>query len=291
MWRDGAGGVRAVGGPRSGGPGRGPVPVRGGALAVIPARIGSTRLARKPLLPLLGRPLVEWVWRRVVDLDLFERVVVATDSEEVRRVCAGFGADVVLTGTEHPSGTHRVAEVAEMGAFRRHPVLVNVQGDEPLVVRDELEGAIRQVTDRGWALGTVATPLDGVAAWRDPNVVKVVRGADGRALYFSRAPIPWKRDGEPGPDEWESGRFLRHVGIYAYGREALLRWAGLAPSPLEGVERLEQLRPLDSGMEMGVAVVAASAGGVDTPEDVARVEDRLRREERVAEGGSPSDHR
>lgn len=241
-----------------------------GVLGVIPARLSSQRLPHKPLHVLAGRPLIEWVWRRVVDFGLFGEVVVATDSARVAEAARAFGARCVMTREDHPSGTDRVAEVARLPEFAGYETVVNVQGDEPFVRRDHLEAAIGLVRDGGWDAGTVATPLRSADEWREPGIVKVVRADDGGALYFSRAPVPFVRDGEPGPDDFATGLFLRHVGIYSYRRDALLRWVALPEAPLERMEKLEQLRPLAAGLRMGVAVGAPAEGGVDTPADAAR---------------------
>lgn len=247
-------------------------------LGVIPARLGSSRLPRKPLHRIAGRPLVEWVWRRVVETDLFDRVLVATDAPEIARAVEEFGGECVLTRSEHPSGTDRVAEVAARPELTGAEVVVNVQGDEPFVRRDHLAAAIALVED-GWEVGTVATPIGSVEEWRDPAAVKVVLGAGGRALLFSRSPIPFPRDaGEPGPEELAGGLYLRHLGVYAYRPDALRRWVALPEGELERVERLEQLRPLVDGISIGVAVVEAGEGGVDTPADAARAEARLLQE-------------
>jgi 3-deoxy-manno-octulosonate cytidylyltransferase (CMP-KDO synthetase) len=241
-----------------------------GALGVIPARLSSQRLPQKPLHSIAGRPLIEWVWRRVVDFHLFDAVVVATDSERVAEAARAFGATVEMTREDHPSGTDRVAEVARRPAYAGYGVIVNVQGDEPFVRRDHLEAAVALVRGGGWDAGTVATPVRTAREWRDPNVVKVVRADDGGALYFSRAPVPFARDAEPGPDDFAAGTYLRHVGIYAYRRDALLRWVSLPEGALERTERLEQLRPLAAGLRIGVAVGEAAEGGVDTPADAER---------------------
>ncbi|HEX5727718.1 MAG TPA: 3-deoxy-manno-octulosonate cytidylyltransferase [Longimicrobiaceae bacterium] len=248
-------------------------------LGVIPARLGSSRLPRKPLLRIAGRPLVEWVWRRAVGMELFTAVVVATDSDEVAGAAREFGARVELTDPAHPSGTDRVAEVARRGSYAGFPVVVNVQGDEPFLSPDHVEAAVRLVQGGEWEVGTVAAPIASLEEWRDPAVVKVVRGRDGAALYFSRAPIPHPRDdADAGPgaeEEVHRSLFLRHVGLYAYRRDALLRWVALPEGELERVERLEQLRPLAAGMRIGVAVGAPAERGVDTPADAERAERRL----------------
>jgi 3-deoxy-manno-octulosonate cytidylyltransferase (CMP-KDO synthetase) len=243
-------------------------------LGVIPARIGSERLPRKPLHPIAGRPLVEWVWRRASRLGLLDRIVIATDSDEVAAVVRGFGADVELTSPLHASGTDRVAEVAARPAFHAFGIIANIQGDEPFITAAQLGGAIERVRD-GWDVGTVAAPLETLEAWRDPAVVKVVCGARGRALYFSRAPVPAMRDREPSSAELAGAPFLRHIGVYAYTRDALARWAALPAAPLEHTERLEQLRPLAAGLRIGVTLVDRSDGGVDTSRDAERAAQRL----------------
>jgi 3-deoxy-manno-octulosonate cytidylyltransferase (CMP-KDO synthetase) len=246
-----------------------------GVLGIVPARLASTRLPNKPLYPILGRPLIEWVWRRVEQLPILDHVVVATDSEEVAEVCRGFGAPVEMTSTKHPSGTDRVAEVATRGEYRDFPIIANIQGDEPLLEERQLSAAVRLVREEGWEVGTCATPVLDEGSRKDPSVVKVVRATSGRALYFSRAQIPYQREGKPTREELEREPFLRHVGIYAFTRDALAAWVALAPSPLERLEGLEQLRPLEAGLRIGVAVVGSADSGIDTPADVVRLEKRL----------------
>jgi 3-deoxy-manno-octulosonate cytidylyltransferase (CMP-KDO synthetase) len=247
----------------------------GRVLGIVPARLASTRLPNKPLYPLLGRPLIEWVWRRVEGMSVLDQAVVATDSEEVAEVCRAMGAPVELTSSDHPSGTDRVAEVARMEPYAGFDVIANIQGDEPLLKEAHLKAAIDLVRVKGWEIGTCATPLLDMETRKDPSAVKVVRAQSGRALYFSRSPIPHKRDEKPSAEELGREPFLRHIGIYAYTPEALENWVALAPSPLEQLEQLEQLRPLDSGARIGVAVVGAADPGVDTPADAAKTEERL----------------
>jgi 3-deoxy-manno-octulosonate cytidylyltransferase (CMP-KDO synthetase) len=244
-------------------------------LGIVPARLASTRLPNKPLYPILGRPLIEWVWRRVETMSVLDHAVVATDSDEVAQVCHALGAPVEMTSREHPSGTDRVAEVADRPAYDKYAFIANVQGDEPLLKESHLRSAIDLVRDKGWDVGTCATPLMLDDARTDSSVVKVARAASGRALYFSRAPIPYKRDGKPAPGELEREPFLRHIGIYAYTRDALRDWVALAPSQLERLELLEQLRPLEAGLRIGVAIVGAADAGVDTAADVLRMEEKL----------------
>lgn len=237
-------------------------------LAVIPARLGATRLPNKPLRLLAGRPLIVRVWERVADMRVADRVIVATDSPDVLSVAKEAGAECVLTRDDHPSGTDRVAEVANRPEFARFDAIVNIQGDEPFVPESAIRGATELVTGGRFPLGTAANPA-GADVLDRADVVKVVTGDDGRALYFSRAPIPYLRDESDAA--LRSSRIRQHIGVYAYTREALRAWVALPPHPLERIERLEQLRPLAAGWAMGVADVAdAPLGGIDTEDDLAR---------------------
>jgi 3-deoxy-manno-octulosonate cytidylyltransferase (CMP-KDO synthetase) len=208
---------------------------------------------------------------------VLDHALVATDSEEVADVCRSIGAPVEMTSGDHPSGTDRVAEVARRSEYRDFSVVANIQGDEPLLKEPHLEAAIDLVRGGGWEVGTCATAVMTEEARKDPSVVKVALAENGRALYFSRAGIPYKRDDKPTREELEQGPYLRHIGIYAYTREALLRWVALPPSRLEQLEKLEQLRALEGGIRIGVAVVNAADPGVDTPADAARMEERLKK--------------
>ena len=244
-------------------------------LAVIPARLGATRLPNKPLRLLGGRPLVVRVWERVAAMAAVDRCVVATDDERVAEAARAGGAECVLTGGHHPSGTDRTAEVVARPEFARYDTIVNVQGDEPFVSPEVVGAAAELVRSGRFPLGTVAVPA-GAAALANPNVVKVVAGDDGRALYFSRAAIPHLREAGDAADAADRSALVRqHVGVYAYAPAALARWVAMPPHPLERVERLEQLRPLAGGIAMGVAVVQEAAPvGVDTEEDLARANAR-----------------
>ena len=235
---------------------------------MIPARLGASRLPRKPLRLLGGAPLVLRVWERVSALGVAERCVVATDSPEVASAVGRAGAECVLTSGDHASGTDRVAEGAAASAYREFETIVNVQGDEPFVTPDVLRGAVDLVTTGRFPLGTAAAAAS-PSVLGTPHVVKVVAADDGRAMYFSRAGIPYLRDAADAP--LRDGCVLQHIGVYAYTREALARWVALAPHPLERVERLEQLRPLAAGIPMGVARVAeAPRAGIDTEADLER---------------------
>jgi 3-deoxy-manno-octulosonate cytidylyltransferase (CMP-KDO synthetase) len=243
-------------------------------LGVIPARLGSERLHRKPLHRIAGRPLLEWVWRRVATFSMLDRLVVATDAAEVMALCGELGAKAVLTSAAHASGTERIAEVAGLAEYSGYDVVVNVQGDEPFVREDQVGAAVAEVL-KGFDIGTVAAPVGSLEAWLDASVVKVTRRADGAALYFSRSPIPQRRDGGPTAADLAGEMYLRHIGIYAYSPDVLARWVSLPPSRLETLERLEQLRALEAGLTIGVGVTAAVEGGVDTPADALRAERRL----------------
>jgi 3-deoxy-manno-octulosonate cytidylyltransferase (CMP-KDO synthetase) len=208
------------------------------------------------------------VWERVRETKVADDCVIATDSAEVAAVAAEHGADVVLTRSDHPSGTDRVAEVAARSEYRRFECVINVQGDEPFVSVEALAAAAGLVTSGGFPLATAAA-VAGPEILANPNIVKVVAADDGRALYFSRAPIPFLRD--PDDQLLLESRVHHHIGVYAYQRDALARWVAMPPHPLEQIERLEQLRPLAAGMAMGVAVVMEPPrGGIDTEDDLAR---------------------
>ena len=241
-------------------------------LVVIPARLAATRLPRKPLRLVGGAPLVTRVWDRVASLGLAAAVVVACDSQEIADAVHAAGGVAVLTRADHPSGTDRIAEVAQRPEFLPYEVILNVQGDEPFIPAQALTGALDMVRVRGFSLGTAAAPAT-LECLSDPSVVKVVTAADGRAMYFSRAPIPWCRDAA---DAAEHVTLVRqHIGVYAYRREALLAWVALPPHPLERVERLEQLRALAAGLTLGVALIDEPAPrGVDTEDDLARANAR-----------------
>jgi 3-deoxy-manno-octulosonate cytidylyltransferase (CMP-KDO synthetase) len=230
-------------------------------LGVIPARLGSTRLPRKPLLPLGGEPLILFVTRRIAELGVCDRLVVATDAREIARVVADAGFEAVMTSPDHASGTERVAEVVAKTSFSNFNVILNVQGDEPFVAAAAVRGALACL-EGGDPLGTAAGSLE-PALVNDPSRVKVVVDARGRAVYFSRAPIPFDRDGKG------DVVYHQHVGVYAYTREALEAWVQLPPVPAEQWERLEQLRPLLHGIPMGVTLFdGPAAPGIDTPADL-----------------------
>jgi 3-deoxy-manno-octulosonate cytidylyltransferase (CMP-KDO synthetase) len=235
-------------------------------LGVIPARLGSTRLPNKPLQLLAGEPLITRVVERIREHGVTDALVVATDSQRVADVVERCGVRALLTESTHASGTDRVAEVAMRPEFGEYPVIVNIQGDEPFLPRDALVGALARV-EQGDDIGTAAAPLDRGAA-ADPARVKVVTDARGRALYFSRAAIPFDREGTI-----SGARYWQHVGLYAFSRNAIARWRNLSPAPSEQMERLEQLRALHHGLSIGVALLDEPAlPGIDTTEDLRRAE-------------------
>lgn len=252
-------------------------------IAVIPARFASSRLPGKPLAEIAGEPMLAHVWRRASQSGA-RRVVVATDDRRIAQAMASLGAEVVMTREDHPSGTDRLAEVAKRLELDDDAVLVNVQGDEPLIPPALIDQvAERLFDDPGASIATLAEPISVAEALFNPNVVKVVRGLDGRALYFSRAPIPWDRESWgmesrdrqaiPGSPEALTGdAWLRHIGLYAYRAAFLTEYRHWAPSPLERLEQLEQLRALHHGHAIQVALAREShPAGVDTEEDLARV--------------------
>ena len=237
-------------------------------LAIIPARRSATRLRDKPLRLLGGEPLIVRVWQHVSSLGVAERVVVATDDLEVQEAVRAAGGLAVLTRADHPSGTDRVAEVARRAEFSDAHVVLNVQGDEPFVDAEAIRGAVALVVDGRATIGTAAVPAT-VAALASPGCVKVVCDDTGRALYFSRAPIPYLRD--PADAAMQQALIRQHVGVYAYTRAALECWVSLPMHPLEQVERLEQLRPLAAGIDIGVAMSSpVEIGGIDTEADLVR---------------------
>jgi 3-deoxy-manno-octulosonate cytidylyltransferase (CMP-KDO synthetase) len=239
-------------------------------IGVIPARFSSTRLPGKALVEIEGTPMVVRVWRQSVRARALSRVVVATDDERIARAVAAAGGDAMMTSPAHRSGTDRVAEIA---AKVPAAIYVNVQGDLPFIDPADLDAlAAPMREDEGIAMATLATPIVDAHEWRNPNVVKVVCDARGDALYFSRAPIPWPRDGASPPPQ-----ALRHIGVYAYRCDFLLRFAQLEPGVLEALEKLEQLRALERGFRIRVVASVAPSLEVDTAEDLTRAREHARR--------------
>jgi 3-deoxy-manno-octulosonate cytidylyltransferase (CMP-KDO synthetase) len=241
---------------------------------VIPARFDSGRLPGKVLLPIGGRPMLHWVCERARACGA-EQVVVATDDTRIQAAAVQAGAECVMTSRTHVSGTDRIAEAAAKLQWAGEDIIVNLQADEPLMPPALIGQVARLLQEYADAdIATLAAPVTSAAEFLDPNAVKVVLAADGRALLFSRAPIPWDRDGAlgalPGPDSYRQA--LRHIGLYAYRVRSLLRIAQLPPAPLELREKLEQLRALAHGMQIRVAIAAERPGvDVNTPADLERI--------------------
>jgi 3-deoxy-manno-octulosonate cytidylyltransferase (CMP-KDO synthetase) len=235
--------------------------VTGRVLAVIPVRHAAKRFPGKPLADLGGRPVVEWVHDAAVGCGSFDDVVIATDSDAIAERARGFGAAVEMTRDDHLTGSDRVAEVAE-----RHPeadVVVNVQGDQPFATSEMLSALVAPFAQpEPPEMTTLACPLQDPDARRDPNVVKVVCDLHGTALYFSRSPLPHSAD--------PAAPFLHHLGLYAFSRDTLLRFPSFEPTPLEQAERLEQLRALEHGVRIRVALVERPVLEINTPEDLER---------------------
>lgn len=231
---------------------------------IIPARYASSRLPGKPLLRATGKYLIQHVYEQACQ-SCADYVVVATDDARIMKAVASFGGQGVLTRADHASGTDRVAEVADR---LDADLIVNLQGDEPLIEPETLDLLPRLLQENTDAdVATVAAPITSHMQWQDPNCVKVVLDAAGQALYFSRSPIPFVRDGKP---NFNSGQFLQHLGLYAYRKSFLLQLATMPPQPIEQLEKLEQLRVLSLGHRIMVGVVPHAARGVDTPVDYER---------------------
>ena len=245
---------------------------------VIPARYGASRLPGKPLVRIAGKPMIQWVYERARSSRASE-VVIATDDERIADAAREFGAPVVMTAVTHLSGTDRIAEVAHLLRWEDSAIIVNVQGDEPLMPPELIEQAaslLEQIPEAD--IGTLASRIVALKAFLDPNVVKVVTDLNRRALYFSRAPIPWNRDGAAAgvASQKNYSGARRHIGIYAYRVSALRRLAALLPSALEQLEKLEQLRALENGMDIRVADSSVLPGpDVNTAEDIALAESML----------------
>jgi 3-deoxy-manno-octulosonate cytidylyltransferase (CMP-KDO synthetase) len=254
-------------------------------VGVIPARLQSTRLPRKLLLSETGRPLVQYVWEAALRATCLSDVVIATDSTEIQACAERFGGRCVLTG-DHPSGTDRVAEVVRR-SFPDADVVVNLQGDEPELDPEYVSELVHLLDRYPTAhMATLATPLTDWERVTASSCVKVVLAADHRALYFSRAPIPFCRDRDPHELLRTEQPWLLHVGLYAYRREFLLELTERPVSRLEGWEKLEQLRALEAGAEIRVGLVAHPTVGIDTPEDYARFVERQRSRPHQVEQGS-----
>jgi 3-deoxy-manno-octulosonate cytidylyltransferase (CMP-KDO synthetase) len=242
-------------------------------VAIIPARYGSTRFPGKALAPINGKPKVQWVYERTRGSRLVGRVIVATDDDRIMQAVAAFGGEAVMTSSSHQTGTDRIAEVARAVAC---DIVVNVQGDEPLIRPAMIDQAVSPlVEDPSVPMGTLCKKIASPAEAFDPNVVKVVFDRNGFALYFSRAPIPWDRDRWAGKKSLAEltldNAMYKHIGLYAYRRDFLLRYADMPRTALEAAEKLEQLRALELGHRIKVVVTEHDSFGVDIPGDLGKI--------------------
>ena len=246
--------------------------------AVIPARYGSTRFEGKPLADILGKPMIQYVYEGVCQSKLIDEVIVATDDERISDVVKSFGGKAIMTSPTHFTGTDRVAEVAKK---LKSEIIVNVQGDEPLIKGDIIDKAIRPLlTDDTLQLSTLMTRIEEVRDWLNPHIVKVVADQKNFALYFSRSPIPFPRELQIGRLESNPfgtnrplpKRVFKHIGVYVFRRKFLLQFSKMKPTPLEKLEKLEQLRALENGYRIKVTHVNYEPLCVDTPEDIQKVE-------------------
>lgn len=245
---------------------------------IIPARFGSVRLPGKALALIGERPLIQWVWQRAVDSGAAS-VLIATDDERIQLAASEFGAECIMTSAQHASGTDRIAEVVRARGFAAEDIVVNLQGDEPTMPAEVVFAVARALRDVALSdIATAVAPIESLREFLDPNCVKALRGGDGRALYFSRAPVPWPRDNVVAGEPASFAGAWRHIGIYAYRVRSLLQFAAWPPTSLETTEKLEQLRALEHGMHIHLVTLAHSPPpGVDTPEDLERVRAALQK--------------
>jgi 3-deoxy-manno-octulosonate cytidylyltransferase (CMP-KDO synthetase) len=249
------------------------------ASVVIPARYASTRFPAKVLAAETGRPLVQHVVDQVKKCSRVRQIIVAADDRRIVEALRPFGTTVVMTSPAHPSGTDRIAEVAR---GLEDDIIVNVQGDEPQIEPATVDGLIARLAESGEDMATAATAFPAGADVNDPNLVKVVIGRDGRAMYFSRAAIPFRRDASDGPPP----TYYLHLGIYAYRRSFLLEYAAWPPTPCERAEKLEQLRALEHGRSIGVLLVKRATHGIDTAEQYAKFVERWQRRPQMNTDGT-----
>ena len=238
-------------------------------LGIIPARWASTRFPGKPLHVIAGKPLVQHVWERCQQCRILDDIVIATDDSRIEQASISFGAKVVMTSVDHPTGTDRIAEAAAALPGATH--VINIQGDEPLIdpeLIDQLGQAL--LDDAGVSMATAANPISDQALMIDPNVVKVVLALNGDALHFSRSPLPYRRSASP------ALQLYRHKGIYAYRRDFLEKFVTWEPSPLELAESLEQLRAMENNARIKVLITDDDSPGVDTLEQANQIEDLLK---------------
>ena len=246
-------------------------------IAIIPARYGSTRYPGKALVPIKGKPMIQWVYERTRRSKLINRVIVATDDERILSAVNSFNGEAMMTSSHHATGTDRIAEVARSLDC---DIVVNVQGDEPLIRPEMIDEAIAPLLQNASTpMGTLCRRIEDREEAFDPNVVKVVFDKNGFALYFSRAPIPWDRDAWAGKGSWKDlsleGPLYKHIGLYVYRRDFLLDYAAMPRTALEDAEKLEQLRALEHGHKIRVVITSHESFGVDIPADLGKILKRL----------------
>lgn len=234
------------------------------AAAVIPVRYDSNRFPGKALAPILGKPMIQWVYEGVKQARLVDRVIIATDDRRIQEAARGFGVEAVMTSRDHGSGTERTAEVSQ---DIDNKIIIDIQGDEPMITGRLVDSLVEVLQDEVISMASLMTRVDDLGLIDDPNMVKVVVDREGYALYFSRSPLPYQA----------SDFFYLHIGIYGFQRDFLLRFSGLRPSRLETAEKLEQLRVLENGFRIRMIEVSHPALSVDTPQDIIRVEEILRK--------------
>ena len=247
-------------------------------VAVIPARYGSTRFPGKSLVMIQGKSMIQRVYERTKQSQLIDRVIVATDDERIMKVVLLFGGEAIMTSPDHSTGTDRIAEVASR---LECDIVVNVQGDEPLIHPEMIDQAIKPLADDpSIPMSTLCRKIENHEEAFDPNVVKVVFDKNGFALYFSRAPIPWDRDGWAGKNSWKelrlNGPMYKHIGLYVYRKDFLLQYARMPQTTLEALEKLEQLRALDHGYRIKTVLTQHDSFGVDIPGDLSKILKRLK---------------
>ncbi len=238
------------------------------AIAIIPSRYQSSRFPGKPLASILGKPMIQWVYEGICQARLVEQIIIATDDERIREVASRFGAEVVMTAAEHQTGTDRVAEVA---ASLTGALIVNVQGDEPLIAGEMIDSLVQELQNEAIPMASLMARVDNLELIHNPNVVKVVVDDRGFALYFSRSPLPYRA----------KDFFYQHIGVYGYKCDFLLRFVRMRRSRLETIENLEQLRALENGYKIKMVEVKKPTLSVDTAEDIIRVEKILEERQRA----------
>ncbi len=235
------------------------------AAAVIPVRHDSRRFPGKALAPILGKPMIQWVYEGVTQAQFVDKVIIATDDQRIQEAAKDFGAEAVMTSREHGSGTDRTAEVAQAVDNK---IVINIQGDEPMISGRMVDSLIEALQNESVPMASLMTKVSDLGLNENPNMVKVVVDREGNALYFSRSPLPYQA----------ADFFYLHIGVYGFQRDFLLRFSGLRPSRLEAAEKLEQLRVLENGFPIRMIEVPHPALSVDTPQDIIRVEEILRKQ-------------